>query len=147
MSSPTTRPMAMPAHGAFSATPASIKASEPPQTVAMDDEPFDSRMSDTNRMAYGKSASGGSRLLSARSANAQQLNRAHAERWKIVVQHEALELVLRKQQVLALHIFLGTQGQRGQGLRLTASEQRRAVPTWQQTHFPRNVTDWVKCAP
>ena len=41
-----------------SGTPASIIASEPPQTVAIEDEPFDSRMSETTRMAYGKSASG-----------------------------------------------------------------------------------------
>ena len=33
--------MAMPAVGRFSGTPASIKASDEPQTVAMEDEPFD----------------------------------------------------------------------------------------------------------
>ena len=41
--------MAMPATGAASGTPASIIASEPPQTDAIDDEPFDSRMSETTR--------------------------------------------------------------------------------------------------
>ena len=40
----------MPATGAFSGTPASNIASEPPQTDAIDDEPFDSRMSETTRM-------------------------------------------------------------------------------------------------
>ena len=44
-----TRPIATPATGAFSGTPASISASEPPQTDAIDDEPLDSRMSDTTR--------------------------------------------------------------------------------------------------
>ena len=44
------RPIATPATGAFSGTPASIIASEPPQTDAIDDEPFDSRMSETTRM-------------------------------------------------------------------------------------------------
>ena len=44
-----TRPIAMPATGALSGTPASIIASEPPQTDAIDDEPFDSRMSETTR--------------------------------------------------------------------------------------------------
>ncbi len=39
----------MPAVGRFSGTPASISASEEPQTVAMDDEPFDSVISDTRR--------------------------------------------------------------------------------------------------
>ena len=40
----------MPATGAFNGTPASIIAREPPQTDAIDDEPFDSRMSETTRM-------------------------------------------------------------------------------------------------
>ncbi len=35
-------------------TPASIKARQPPQTEAIDEEPFDSRMSETTRIAYGK---------------------------------------------------------------------------------------------
>src|SRR5213078_1334477 len=43
-------PMATPAHDAFTGTPASNRASEPPHTVAMEDEPLDSRMSDTMRM-------------------------------------------------------------------------------------------------
>jgi hypothetical protein len=43
-------PIAMPATGLASGTPASIIAIEPPHTDAIDDEPFDSRMSDTMRM-------------------------------------------------------------------------------------------------
>jgi hypothetical protein len=43
-------PMAMPATGGFSGTPASISASEVPQTVAIDDEPFDSVISETTRI-------------------------------------------------------------------------------------------------
>ena len=43
------RPIATPAHDAFTGTPASNSASDPPHTVAMEDEPFDSRMSDTMR--------------------------------------------------------------------------------------------------
>ena len=43
--------MAMPAQAERSGTPASISASEPPQTVAMEDDPLDSRMSETSRMA------------------------------------------------------------------------------------------------
>ena len=49
VSSSITRPIATPATGAFSGTPASIIASDPPQTDAIDDEPFDSRMSETTR--------------------------------------------------------------------------------------------------
>ena len=44
-------PMAMPDTGLRSFTPASMRASVPAQTVAIDDEPFDSRMSDTTRTA------------------------------------------------------------------------------------------------
>ena len=43
-------PIAMPATGPCSGTPASIIAIEPPHTDAIDEEPFDSRMSDTMRM-------------------------------------------------------------------------------------------------
>src|SRR5207248_1573182 len=43
-------PMATPAHDAFTGTPASNRASEPPHTVAMEDEPLDSRMSETMRI-------------------------------------------------------------------------------------------------
>ena len=43
-------PMAMPATGALIGTPASISDRQPPQTEAIDEEPFDSRMSETMRM-------------------------------------------------------------------------------------------------
>jgi hypothetical protein len=39
----------MPATAFLSGTPASIIASDPPQTLAIDEEPLDSRMSDTIR--------------------------------------------------------------------------------------------------
>ena len=39
----------MPATGRFMGTPASISASAPPQTLAIEDEPLDSRMSETTR--------------------------------------------------------------------------------------------------
>ena len=41
--------MATPATGLLSGTPASISASVPPQMEAIEEEPFDSRMSDTIR--------------------------------------------------------------------------------------------------
>ena len=44
------RPIATPATGALIGTPASISASVPPQTVAIDDEPFDSVISETMRI-------------------------------------------------------------------------------------------------
>ncbi len=40
----------MPAVGRFNGTPASISASEAPQTEAIEDEPFDSVISETTRM-------------------------------------------------------------------------------------------------
>ena len=49
VSSSMIRPIATPATGAFSGTPASNIASDPPQTDAIDEEPFDSRMSETTR--------------------------------------------------------------------------------------------------
>src|SRR6476469_11230827 len=54
-SSPSfTRPIAIPATGALIGTPASISASELPQTDAIEDEPFDSVVSETTRIVYGK---------------------------------------------------------------------------------------------
>ena len=48
-SSSLMRPMAIPATGRLIGTPASIMASDEPQTVAMDEEPFDSVISETTR--------------------------------------------------------------------------------------------------
>ena len=42
--------MAIPDTGALIGTPASISARLPPQTEAIDDEPFDSVISDTTRI-------------------------------------------------------------------------------------------------
>ena len=60
----------MPATGRLSGTPASISEIEEPQTEAIDDEPLDSRMSDTTRIVYGKSSCVGSIGTIARSASA-----------------------------------------------------------------------------
>ena len=46
----STRPIATPATGAFTGTPASINARLVPQTLAIELEPFDSRISETTRM-------------------------------------------------------------------------------------------------
>ena len=46
--------------------PACISASEAPHTVAIEDDPFDSRMSDTTRSVYGDSSSPGSTASIAR---------------------------------------------------------------------------------
>ena len=46
--------MAMPATGSFIGTPASINDNEVPQTVAIEDEPLDSVISETTLKVYGK---------------------------------------------------------------------------------------------
>ena len=70
-SSPSfTNPIATPATGAFKGTPASSSDKFAPQTLAIEDEPFDSRMSETTRIAYGQSSSDGSTAEIARSASA-----------------------------------------------------------------------------
>ena len=48
--------MAIPATCSFNGQPASMRASDPPQTLAIDDEPFDSIISDTIRTVYGNSS-------------------------------------------------------------------------------------------
>src|SRR3954470_8404816 len=65
-----TRPMATPATALFNGTPASIIASDPPHTDAIDDDPLDSRMSDTMRIVYGHTSSPGSMFKRDRSASA-----------------------------------------------------------------------------
>ncbi len=47
-----------------------MSASEEPHTDAIDDEPLDSRMSETTRIVYGKSSVLGTTGTSARSASA-----------------------------------------------------------------------------
>ena len=53
------RPIAIPPTGFLILTPASISESVEPQTEAIEEEPFDSRMSDTTRIVYGNSSAGG----------------------------------------------------------------------------------------
>ncbi|MNE27478.1 hypothetical protein D3C80_1208890 [compost metagenome] len=63
-----TRPMAIPATGAFIGTPASIRAREAPQTEAIELEPLDSVISDTTRMVYGNTSAAGSMAETERRA-------------------------------------------------------------------------------
>ena len=59
----------MPATGAFKGMPASIIASEAPQTLAMEEEPFNSVISETTRIVYGKVSAVGSIGCTARQAS------------------------------------------------------------------------------
>ena len=60
----------MPLTGALIGTPASMSASVEPQTEPIDEEPFDSSVSETMRIVYGKSSAGGIIGSSARWASA-----------------------------------------------------------------------------
>ena len=60
----------MPETGALIGTPASISESVEPQTEPIDDEPFDSSVSETIRIVYGKSSVDGIIASSARCASA-----------------------------------------------------------------------------
>src|ERR687886_549007 len=60
----------MPPTGALIGTPASCSESVEPETDPMEDEPFDSSVSETIRIVYGKSSSDGIIGSSARWASA-----------------------------------------------------------------------------
>ena len=60
----------MPETGALIGTPASISASVEPQTEPIDEEPFDSSVSETRRIVYGNSSVAGITASSARCASA-----------------------------------------------------------------------------
>jgi hypothetical protein len=87
-------------HRAFSGTPASISASEEPQTEAIDEEPFDSVISETTRTVYGNSSIVGdgqhAALGQAAVADFAALGRAeaaalaHRERREVVVEQEVV---------------------------------------------------------
>src|SRR6266478_4764455 len=71
---------------------------------------------------------------------------AHAERREIVVEHEAVELVLREEQVEALHVFLGAEGKGGESLGFTASEERGAMNAREQADFASDLANLVEGA-
>ena len=60
----------MPETGALIGTPASIIDIVEPQTEPIDDEPFDSSVSETRRIVYGKSSALGMTACSALCASA-----------------------------------------------------------------------------
>jgi hypothetical protein len=82
----------------------------------------------------------------ATSRTAQELHFADGKRREVVVQHEALEGFVLEQQVQALHVFLGAEGERGQGLGFAAGEERRAVHARQQADFAGDLANLVEGA-
>ena len=64
------RPIAIPATGLLIGTPASISAKQEPQVEPMEVEPLEDKTSDTTRIAYGNSSTGGRTGIKALSASA-----------------------------------------------------------------------------
>ena len=127
----------MPETGALIGTPASISASVEPQTEPIDDEPFDSSVSETIRIVYGNSLARRDhrleRALRERTvADVAALRPAHEARLpdrvgrEVVVVHEPA-LRLERQVVDPLALLRGAERQQRHDLRLAAREERRAV--------------------
>ena len=64
------KPQLMPATGAMIGTPASMRDKQPPQIEAIEVEPLEAMISETTRMEYGNTSSGGSTGTNERSARA-----------------------------------------------------------------------------
>ena len=62
-------PIAIPATGSLIGTPASINAKDVPQTVAIEEEPLDSVISETTLKVYGNASFVGNEELIALQAN------------------------------------------------------------------------------
>src|SRR5437879_13523418 len=77
---------------------------------------------------------------------AEELYFTDAERREIVVQHEAVELVLLEEQVEALHVFLGAQGQSSERLGFAAGKERGTVDAGEQADFASDQTNLVEGA-
>src|SRR5580698_3371157 len=150
------RPIAIPAVGRFKGTPASISASEAPQTEAIDDEPFDSVISETTRTVYGNSWCGGSTGWIARQASLPwPISRRLVPPRRpvspagvggeVVVQQERL-FIRSRQRVDVLLVLAGAERGHDHRLGLAAGEQRRAVGTWQDAGFGDDVADGLDVA-
>ena len=127
----------MPAVGRLIGTPASISASEEPQTVAMDEEPFElgdlgdeaDRVGEFGRSRQHRADGAPGELAVADLAPA---GRAHATRLadrigrEVVMEQEAL-LIGALERVDVLLVLARAECGHDQRLRLAAREQRRAV--------------------
>ena len=147
----------MPAVGRFSGTPASIKASEEPHTVAIEDEPFElgdlGDQTDSvgelffrgqHRMERPPGELAVADLAPARRTHAAGF--AHRIRREVIVQQERL-LVRSLQSVDELFVFRRSERGHHQSLRLTAGEQRRAMGPRQQADFRHDLPDRFYVAP
>ncbi len=147
----------MPAVGRFMGTPASIRASDEPQTVAIDDEPFElgdlghdpDRIGKFRRRGQHRTDGAPGKLAmpdfaaSGRAHAAALANRIGGE---IVMQKEAL-LVGALQTIDVLLVLPGAKRRDDQRLRLAAGEKRRAMGPRQDAYFRDNRTDRLFVAP
>ncbi len=143
--------MAMPAVGRFSGTPASISASEEPQTVAIEDEPFElgdlgddaDRVGELRRGRQHRADRAPGELAVADLAPA---GRAHAAGLadriggEVVVEQEAL-LVGAVERVDVLLVLAGAERRDHERLRLAAGEERRAVRARQHADLRQDRAD------
>ncbi len=118
--------------------------------MAIEDEPFDSVISDTTRIVYGNSCFSGSTGWIARQASlpwpiSRRLGAAEAAGLtdrvgrEVVVQQERF-LVRARQRVDPLLVLAGAERGDDHRLRLAAGEQRRAVGARQDAGFRNDRT-------
>ena len=135
----------MPAVGRLSGTPASISASEEPQTDAIDEEPFElgdlgndaDRVGEFGRRRQHRMDRAPGELAVADFAatgRADASGFTHRIRREVVMQQECL-FVGSLQRVDELLVFGCAERRHHQRLRLTAGEQCGAVGTWQHADF------------
>ncbi len=138
----------MPAVGRFMGTPASIKASDEPQTVAIEDEPFElgdlghdpDRIGKFRRRGQHRADGAPGKLAMtdfAASGRAHAAGLADRIGGEIVVQNEAL-LVGALQTINVLLVLASAKRRNDQRLRLAAGEQRRAMRARQDANFRGN---------
>ena len=151
------RPIAMPAVGRLSGTPASISASDDPHTVAIDDEPFE--LGDLRDDADGVGKLGRGRQHRADGAPGElavadfaPAGRAHAAGLadrigrEVVVEQEPL-LVGPVQRIDILLVLARAERRDDQRLRFAAGEQRRAVGAGQHADLRQDRAHGGQIAP
>ena len=148
--------MAMPATGRFSGTPASIIASEPPQTVAIDEEPLLSVMSRQDADRVGKFLHGRQHRVQrapgelavagvAARRGAEAADFTDRVRREVIVDHEA-RVAEALEPVDHLLRFLGAQRRGADRLGLAAGEQRRTVGARQEADHRLDRADGLGVA-
>ena len=146
----------MPAVGRFSGTPASINASDEPQTVAIDEEPFE--LGDLRdhthgvgelvmRRQHGMDGAPGELAVAdlAPLGAAEAAGFADREGREIVVQQERL-LICPRQRVDILLVLAGAERGHHDGLGFAAGEQRRTVGARQHADLADDVAHGLDVA-